>query len=224
MEVHVRGQPHRHPHADAAVLLGRRAVLAVACSPAATASASRRWRWPATSRRRLPRLGERRRGYGNVASLQPRPARTHRWSVDLYDMDRDGAVSTAPDRQPVAAPKRPTGTSTPTAGSPTTSATRTPTASTTTTRSIGPMTAGWWKACYSDERPYPIQYAGHRAVRRRQRRRRRARRRRRPGLRRRAEHHGAQPQHGRRPRRSRTTAATTARRLQRAIGAPRRRW
>ena len=76
-------------------------------------------------------------------------------------MDRDGAVTTA---RATATSRRAgsdlLGPRRATAGSPTTSATRTPTASPTTTRSIGPLTAGWWKACYSDEAPYPIKYAG----------------------------------------------------------------
>ena len=42
LEVHLRGQPHRDAHAHAAVLLRRRAVLALAARRAATACASRR--------------------------------------------------------------------------------------------------------------------------------------------------------------------------------------
>ena len=132
--------------------------------------AQRRRRRPRSRRCRSPtyqppqlfrRLGRTRSGYGYRQPVcQPhRPARPVDVR-DLYDMDRDSVVvhHAAPALSP--APRRPTGTSTATATSPTTSATRTPTASRTTTRSHGPMTAGCWNACYSNEAPYPIKYAG----------------------------------------------------------------
>ena len=50
--------------------------------------------------------------------------------------------------------------STPTARSPTTSATRTPTASRNNDEPHGRRTAGYWAACYADEKPYTTTYAG----------------------------------------------------------------
>ena len=110
----------------------------------------------------VPRLGRPRPATAPSQLFNAHAARTRRRSVDLYDMDRNGVVTDArPDRRPGDAPKRPTGISTPTATSPTTSATRTPTASRTTTRRIGPLSAGWWTACYSDREAVPDQVRRH---------------------------------------------------------------
>ena len=97
-------------------------------------------------------------GYGNVAIFNLTGPHDQVLR-DLYDMDRDTTVSTAPDHNQsraeatywdldsngwVADDERDEDSD----------------GLTNYDEAIGPLTAGWWNACYSDEAPYPIQYAG----------------------------------------------------------------
>ena len=134
LEVHLRGQPHRDAHADAAVLLRRRAVLALAAAggngirqPTMTVSA---YQPPKTFRTWADATG-----YGTrpaaSASTAATPARRRplrHGPRRRRRRPRRRATSTRAEAH-LLGPRRAT------ASSPTTSATRTPTASTTTTRS-----------------------------------------------------------------------------------------
>ena len=103
-------------------------------------------------------------GYGNV-ELFRRPA-SHARVPHLYDMDRDGVVTTSRPRPATGRSTRrahATGTSTADGFVSDDERDEDGDGLTTTTRSTGPMTAGLVDGCYPTEGEYPIPYAGTKA-------------------------------------------------------------